>query len=175
MVEWNSFYGAILIDREFENCKKFIHHEMCKKAYLYFHPSIFSTGIQEYPYYYENIIISFGRTAKYFVDDNNELELFIKEFEDILNNLDFENAQIKVSATYATYGLFWLNKSKLKEGLSTTLQYLADNEITYFESEQFYFGIGEIDLHTGWVEEKYSATKMADFEMKYPGFKYPFQ
>lgn len=175
MIEWNNFYGAILIDREFEDCKRFIQEEMPKKGYLYFHPYIFSTGVQEYPYYYDNIIISFGRTAKYFVDDKNQLEVFIKEFEDILNNLDFVNAQIKVSATYATYDLFWVNKSKSIGRENTTLQYLAENEVTYFESEQFYFGIGEIDLFTGWVEEKYSTSKMADFEMKYPDFKYPFQ
>ena len=175
MIEWNNFYGAILIDRKYEDSKNYIINEMIKNEFNYFHPSIFSTGIQEYPFYYDNIIFSFGRTAKYFVDNELELQEFIKEFEVILNNLDFENAQIKIGATYANYDLFWLNKTKLKEdsnSLKVTLEYFKEFSVKYFETEKFYFGLGEIDINTGWIEEKYSENKLREFEMKYPNFKY---
>jgi hypothetical protein len=105
-MEYNYFHGAILIDRDYDLSKNFIIQEMIKKKYYYFHPNIFSLGESEYPYYYENILFSFGRTAKYFVDNENELKVFLNEFEDILNNLDFETAQIIVQASYADYKLF---------------------------------------------------------------------
>lgn len=109
-MEYNYFHGAILIDRDYDLSKNFIIQEMIKKKYNYFHPNIFSLGESEYPYYYENILISFGRTAKYFVDNEDELKVFLNEFEDILNNLDFETAQIIVQASYADYNYSGLTK-----------------------------------------------------------------
>jgi hypothetical protein len=177
MMEYNSFYGAILIDRDYDNSKNFIAQKMIEKKYYYFHPNIFSLGEHGYPYYYENMLISFGRTAKYFVDNEDELKEFLFEFEDILNNLDFETAQIKVDASYADYKLFWINKqkliSKLGGGLDNTLKYFKKNQIRYYETEKRYFGFGEIDLFTGYVSDKYDKEKLIDFDRKYPSFVYP--
>jgi len=175
MIEWNNFYGAILIDREYEKSKDFIVNRILEKKYNYFHPAIFSTGIQEYPYYYDDILFSFGRTAKYFACDLRELQDFITEFEDILSNLDFKNAQVRMDTDYANYDLFWRNKTKLteQEQLEDIKQY-SEYGVRYFESEKFYFGIGEIDLYTGWVEN-YSKEKLTDFDSWYgQGFNYPF-
>ena len=176
-MEYNSFYGAILIDRDYENAKNFINQKMIEKEYYYFHPNIFSLGEHEYPYYYENMLISFGRTAKYFVDTENELKKFLCEFEDILNNLDFETAQINVEASYADYKLFWINKQKLinqpGDSLETTLKYFKINQVRYFETEKFYFGFGEISLFTGYISNNYDNEKLIDFDRKYPGFVYP--
>lgn len=176
-MEYNYFHGAILIDRNYDLSKNFIIQEMIKKKYYYFHPNIFSLGESEYPYYYENILVSFGRTAKYFVDNENELRVFLNEFEDILNNLDFETAQIIVQASYADYKLFWINKEKLLNNLGdiskTTLQYFEENQIRYYETEKLYFGFGEVDLFTGYVFDKYDDEKLLDFDRKYPSFVYP--
>lgn len=173
MIEWNSFYGAILIDREYEISKEFIKNKILEKQYFYFHPDIFSTGIREVPYYYDEILFSFGRTAKYFASTTKELQDFIIEFEDILNNIDFTNAQVRVDTDYARYELFWQNKLKLGEQKRTAVEkQLKKNEVKSFESEKFFFGLGEIDLHTGWVE-KYDIEKISDFENWYPDFKYP--
>jgi hypothetical protein len=173
MIEWNNFYGAILIDREYEASKEFIKKGIIEKQYNYFHPEIFSTGIQEIPYYYDNILFSFGRTAKYFACTTNELQNFITEFEDILNNIDFENAQIRMDTDYANYDLFWQNKSKLTESeKSEVIKHFKENEVKYFESDKFFFGIGEIDLYTGWVHN-YSKDKISNFEKWYPDFIYP--
>ncbi|MBW7674225.1 hypothetical protein [Chryseobacterium chendengshani] len=176
-MEYNYFYGAILIDRDYDLSKNFIIHEMIKKKYYYFHPNIFSLGESEYPYYYENVLVSFGRTAKYFVDNENELKVFLNEFEDILNNLDFETAQIIVQASYADFKLFWISKEKLINNLGdiskTTLQYFEENQIRYYETEKLYFGFGEVDLFTGYVFDKYDNEKLLDFDRKYPSFVYP--
>ena len=177
MIKWNNFYGAIFIDRDYQSSKKFIAEEMLDKQYQYFHPSIFSLPIQEYPYYYDNILLTFGRTAKNFVENGYELQKFIYEFEDILSNLDFRNAQVNIDSNYAIYNLFWINRQKLQkrhqsDNLNTTLKYFKENEIRIFETEKFYFGLGEIDLFTGWVEEKYNSEKLIDFDLQYPSFKY---
>lgn len=175
MIQWNNFYGAILIDREYEKSRDFIVNGILKGQYYYFHPAIFSTGTREYPYYYDNILFSFGRTAKYFVCDLRELHNFIREFEGILDNLDFKSAQIKIDSDYANYDLFWLNKSKLSEREQIeTVEQFKEYRVRYFESEKFYFGIGEIDLFTGW-SENYSNEKLYDFDSWYGnGFSYPF-
>ncbi len=173
MMEYNYFYGAILIDRDYENSKNFISQKMMEKKYLYFHPNIFSLGEPEYPYYYENMLISFGRTAKYFCDDVYELKAFLREFEDILSNLDFETAQIKVEASYAEYKLFWINKQKLRSSDRDSLHDTFNEEqIRYYETENLYFGFGEVDLFSGYVD-KYEEKKLLDFDRKYPGFIYP--
>ncbi len=174
MIEWNNFYGVILIDREYENSKNFIINEVLGKKYYHFHPAIFSTGIQEIPYYYDDILFTFGRTVKYLAHDTTELEKFITEFEDILSNIDFINAQVRMNTDYADYDLFWQNKMKLRETeKNETLEHFIKHNVKYFESEKFFFGIGEIDLYTGWTE-KYNNEKITDFENWYPDFKYPF-
>lgn len=164
MIEWNNFYGAILIDREYEVSKEFIKNGILEKQYHYFHPDIFSTGIREIPYYYDDILFSFGRTAKYFASTINELQNFIIEFEDILKNIDFKNAQVRIDTDYANYNLFWQNKLKLRENEKIeAIQHFIKCEVKYFESEKFFFGLGEVDLYTGWAE-KDSDEKIADFE-----------
>jgi hypothetical protein len=115
MIEWNNFYGAILIDREYEKSKNFIINEVLEKKYYHFHPAIFSTGIQEFPYFYDDILFTFGRTAKYLANNTGALEYFIVEFEEILSNIDFTNAQVRMNTDYASYDLFWQNKLKLTE------------------------------------------------------------
>ena len=174
MIEWNNFFGAILIDREYERSKSYIENELIKKTCYYFHPAIFSTGVQEVPFYYDDMLFSFGRTAKYFACDTRELNNFITEFEEILKNLDFICAQIKMDTDHAKYDIFWANKNKLQqnEQIQTIKQYKEYN-IKYFESENFFFGLGEIDLHTCWVE-MYNEEKLQEFEAWYPDFKYPF-
>ena len=174
MIEWNNFYGAILIDREYENSKNFIINEVLGKKYYHFHPAIFSTGIQEIPYYYDDMLFTFGRTVKYLAHNTTKLEEFITEFEDILSNIDFENAQVRMNTDYANYDLFWQNKLKLTESKKNEiLEHFKEYEVKYFESEKFFFGLGEIDLYTGWTE-KGSNEKIGDFESWYPDFKYPF-
>jgi hypothetical protein len=175
-MEYNYFYGAILIDRDYEGSKRFIAEEMLAKNYYYFHPNIFSLGEYAYPYYYENILISFGRTAKYFVDETGELEKFITEFEDILQHLDFETAQIKVAASYSDYQLFWLNKEKIRaeDRLEKSKKFLEADKIRFYESEKFYFGLGEVDLFFGSMRSANDPEKMECFDLQYPGFFYPF-
>ena len=145
MYEWNYFYGAIMLDmdyaknptRNYDDAIKFIGIEMYDKKYHYFHPKIFSTAIKEYPYYYDNILIPFGRTGKWLFYDSEELNNFIEEFEDILNNLDFTNAQVKISGPLGDFILFWCNKEKLS--LEIALGYFHENQTRYYESSNFYF------------------------------------
>lgn len=176
-MDYNYFHGAILIHRDYDRSKNFIIREMIMKKYYYFHPNIFSLGEHEYPYYYDNILISFGRTAKYFADNENELKEFLNEFEDILKHLDFETAQIIVQASYADYKLFWINKEKLRnnpgEISTTTVAYFEENKIRYYETDKLYFGFGEVDLFTGYVFDRYDDEKLLDFDRKYPNFVYP--
>ena len=175
MIEWNNFYGAILIDWDFQDSQNYIKNELIKENFYYFHPAIFSTGINEYPYYYDDMLFSFGRTAKYLACETRELYNFITEFEKILNNLNFVNAQIRMDTDYANYDLFWVNKKNKRKNSehNEIIQQFKEQNVKYFESENFYFGIGEIDLHTSWVET-YNEEKIQEFENWYPDFKYPF-
>jgi hypothetical protein len=178
MYEWNYFYGAIMLDmdyaknptRNYDDALNFIGVELPKKNYYYFHSNIFSTAVKEYPFYYDNILISFGRTGKYLFYNAKELIEFIKEFEDILENLDFENAQVKLTSPLGSYSFFWRNKRKFqKPDLSS---YFDENKIRYYENSVFYFGFGEINLHTGSCEKKYDDEELKSFDIEFPDFKY---
>ncbi|MDR2237899.1 MAG: hypothetical protein LBE92_17380 [Chryseobacterium sp.] len=179
MYEWNYFYGAIMLNSDYQGFLDFIQHKMKDKGYHYFHPSIFSQAIQEYPYYYDNILISFGRTAKWFLDDERELKEFIREFEDILSHLDFQSIQIKVGGVYNDFSFFWLNKKRLLSepgsGYEITMKYVHENKIRLYESEDFYFGLGEINMSTGWCEKSSDPDDLASFDRQYPDFKYPVE
>ena len=175
MTEWNYFYGAILIEREYEKSTDFILNGILEKKHFYFHPSLFSTGTLDNSYFYEDFLFSFGRTVKNFIYETYELQNFIIEFENILDNLDFTNAQIKINRDYFRFDLFWLNKLKLSEKeIIETVEHFKKNEVKYFESEKFFLGLGEVDLQCGMVLEKSSKEKNSSFEHWYPDFKYPF-
>jgi len=175
MYEYNYFYGSIIIDRDFKNSQNFISEIMPDKNYFYFHPSIFSSNTQEYSY--ENMMISFARTVKYLFYEIDELYQFIKEFEDILKNLDFENAQIKIGGIYCDYTLFWNNKKKLftngsTHSIETTKECFKEYNVRFFENNDFYFGFGEINLSTGWVNEEYNKENLESFDIQFPDFNY---
>jgi hypothetical protein len=173
MYEWNYFYGAIMLDRDYDEAVNFIENKLLAKNYYYFHPKIFSTAVMEYPFYYDNILISFGRTGKWLFYGSQELMNFIVEFEDILNNLDFENAQIKMTSPLGNYTLFWRNKQKcVGNDLQTTLEYFNKNKTRYYESRKFFFGLGEINLSTGGCIRKYNEDDLKFFDDEFPDFKY---
>ncbi|KFF22881.1 hypothetical protein [Chryseobacterium sp. JM1] len=177
MYQWNYFYGAIMLDSDYSRFLDFVQNKMQDKNYYYFHPAIFSQAIQEFPYYYDDILISFGRTAKWFLETERQLNEFIREFENILHHIDFQHVQIKIGGIYSDYSFFWLNKKKLINAaggsFKTTMEYVIENKIRFFESEHFYFGLGEINLSTGWCDKSYDEDDLKSFDIQYPGFKYP--
>lgn len=187
MFEWNYFYGVLMLDMDYaknetrnhKDAIKFIQNDLITKNYFYFHPAIFSIGTEEKPYCYDNVFITFGRSAKCFLRDASELNNFIFEFEDILKNLDFETAQIKIGGIYGDNTLFWLNRKKLLNekgsSLETTLSYFSENKIRYYENDLFYFGFGEINISTGWCEKKYDVEELELFDKIYPDFEYPIK
>lgn len=178
MNQWNYFYGALILNSDYKGFLDFVQNKMEDKNYYYFHPALFSQAIQEFPYYYDDILISFGRTAKWFLETEDELNEFIQEFEDLLLHMDFRYAQMKTGGIYCDHSFFWLHKKKLintpGSSFQTTMEYMDDNKIRFFESEHFYFGLGEISLSTGWCEKSYDEEDLQSFDLQYPGFKYPF-
>ncbi|KMQ59459.1 hypothetical protein ACM46_20425 [Chryseobacterium angstadtii] len=166
-----------MLGSDYKGFLDFVQHTMKDRNYYYFHPAIFSQAIQEAPYYYDDILVSFGRTAKWFLDTESKLHEFMLEFEDILRHIDFQHAQIKMGGVYSDYSFFWLNKKKLINqpggSFKTMMDYLAENKIRFFESEDLYFGLGEINLSTGWCEKRYDEDELKSFDIQYPGFKYP--
>lgn len=176
MYQWNYFFGAIMLDSDYEGFLDFLQNRMKAKDYYYFHPDIFSKSTLEIPYCYENALISFGRTAKWFLQDEYQLHHFIREFEDILNHLDFEHAQVRAGTVYSEYSFFWMNKKKLekyKTRIQETEDHFKEYNIRYYENEHFFFGLGDIELSTGWCERKTDDAE--DFDLQYPDFKYPVE
>ncbi len=181
MYKWNYFYGAIMLNefyysnppRNLDDVFSFIQEKMIDKNYQYFHPKIFSVGSMEKPFFYDNILISFSRTGKWFFDETSELNDFIMEFEDILTNLDFNTAQVKISSPLFDYTLFWCNRQRLDSfDLEHTLKYFHDYKTRFYESSKFYFGFGEINLNTGWCVNKYDEKLLENFDFQFPDFEY---
>jgi hypothetical protein len=176
MYEWNYFYGAIMLDKDYNGFLDFINNKMKDHKYFYFHPQIFSHATQEPAYYYDNILISFGRTERWLIDDTRQLQNFIREFEDILSQLDFDHAQIKTGGINSDHSFFWSNKEKVTRSYQSDIMmnFGQKYQIRLYESEKFYFGLGEINLSTGLFNKKNDDNDLKSFDRQYKDFNYPF-
>ncbi len=176
MYEWNYFYGAIMLDEDYSGFLNFINNKMRDQKYFYFHPEIFSRATQEPAYYYDNILITFGRTEKWLIDDTRELQNFIREFEEIISQLDFEHAQIKTGGINSDHSFFWLNKEKIKRSYQSDMMMdiVKHYQIRLYESERYYFGLGEINLSAGTFNRRNDDHDLSSFDRQYKNFSYPF-
>ncbi|GGG06867.1 hypothetical protein GCM10011344_04190 [Dokdonia pacifica] len=170
MYEYNYIYGVILIDREYENVNKAIDEMSNSEQYNYIHSSMFSKGNNEYPYFYESYIISFSRTFKYLGYDLEDFNELIWNIETLLNRISFESAMLHIGGMYSEQDLFWIKKNN-----NNNSKQLIKSEIKFYETENWYFGFGKINLSTGMIDNTVVKEKNEYFETEYPNFKYPIE
>ena len=170
MSEYTSIYGYAKIDSDYKKSADFIKNLRKDEDYPFINTSMFSLGDSERPYYYENPIFGFAATYKYFGLDLSDWNSFILKIENILRNIDFENAQIHIESSIGDFTLYWesLNKnfhSKEKEN---------DKLVQLTKTNEWYFGFGKRNPFGGYLDETQIFHDFEDLRnIPSLNFKYP--
>ncbi|MFY1045212.1 hypothetical protein [Chryseobacterium sp. GP-SGM7] len=170
MHEYTSIYGYIKIDRDYEKSANFIRDIGKDESYPFINTNMFSLGDSEIPYYYENHIFGFAATYKYFGLDLDDWNRFILKIENILRNIDFENAQFHVESSIGDYTLYWesLKKNFYSEEKEN------DKFVQLTKTDEWYFGFGKRSVFIGDLDDTHIFQEFEDlrnlsgFNFKYP-------
>ncbi|WP_422103987.1 hypothetical protein [Winogradskyella sp.] len=150
MWEWNYIYGAIIV-KDFNASFDIIESLKKDKEYPFINTNMFNFGEIEIPYYYDDIILTFGATYKNFGYDKKDWKVFILKMEHILRKIGFQSAQFHASGVFDDVVLYW---HKIEHANS----HLSDNyykeEYDLIKTNEWYFGYGERNLHFARLNSK---------------------
>jgi len=166
-MEYNSIYGVIKIDRDYAKSVAYIKSIGEDPFYPFINTNMFGLGEYVRPYYYENMLITFGTTYKNFGYRLIDWNLFILKIENILRNIDFKHAKFHIDSYTGDFVFYWVNKSKV---LSHWQNDYKKDEWKLIETDEFYFGFGDRPLTTPDPDDRYK--KELD-ELDWEGFSYP--
>lgn len=176
MDEYTSIYGYIKIYQlgSYDKSVDFIKSLGKDETYPFINSNMFSFGDYDTPYFYENPMFSFANTYKYFGIELKHWNDFVLKIENILRNVDFDNAQFHIESAWGEFTMYWQSK-KTHKRLSSN-EKLNDKPIQLTETEEWYFGFGKRSPYIGWLDEEKYDEEMEDLRSsKYDfiGFKYP--
>jgi len=144
-MEYTSIYGIIKIDREYHKSVEYLKNLKEEPSYPSINSSMFSFG--DFDYHYENMVLGFAVTYKYFGLENKDWNVFILKIENILRNIDFENAQFHCESAIGDYTLFWTKQGALHCGEENEKKYLNKYKLT--KTNEWYFGFGRRSVSSG--------------------------
>ena len=104
---------------------------------------MFSFGNYEIPYYYDNIIFSFGATYKEFGFEVEDINNFILKIEEILKNISFEEAKFYCDGFYGKFTLMWINRNSFRGSKIDELELEDEFRKKLSQTDHFYFEFGE--------------------------------
>ncbi|WP_114939107.1 hypothetical protein [Mucilaginibacter endophyticus] len=148
-MEFDTIYGYIKIDRDYSKSVDFIKSLGKDESYPFVNTNMFSFGDYEIPYFYENPIFGFAATYKNFGYDLSDWNDFILKIENILRNIDFDNAQFHVFSSIGDFTLFWRKRGSSLLGEENDRKYIAKYSLT--KTPEWYFGFGRRSPFTGYT------------------------
>jgi hypothetical protein len=166
-MEFNTVYGYIKVDRDYEKSVEFIKSLGKDQDYPFVNTNMFSFGDNEIPYYYECNIFSFAATYKYFGLEIQDWNSFILKIENILRNIGFESAQFHIDGAINHYTLFWTKTGPSLLGEENHREYIEKYCLT--KTHEWYFGFGRRHVFTGSIDKDEFYMDLRDD----PDFKYP--
>jgi hypothetical protein len=131
---------------------------------------MFSFGDYEIPYYYENPMFGFAATYKNFGYELSDWNSFILKIENILRNIDFENAQFHVDSSLGDYILFWQKNGSSLLGEDNDKKFIAEYHL--IKTNDWYFGFGKRSPLSGYPDKE-TVNPYEDLRNSVPGFVYP--
>ncbi len=150
-MEFNSIYGYIKIDRKYKDSVDFIKSLGKDESYPFINTNMFSFGDNEIPCYYENMILGFAATYKWFGLDLSDWNVFILKIENILRNIDFRNAQFHLNSSIGDFTLFWTKRGSSLLDEESEKKYLDDYNL--IKTDEWYFGFANRNAFTGYTEK----------------------
>lgn len=177
LVEFNSVYGYIQISERtpdsYNKAVDFIKSLGKDETFPPINTNMFSFGDYEFPYYYDDIMFGFACTYKYFGDELEPLNRFVLKIENILRNVDFDNAQFHIKSPIGMYTMYW--QTKVNSFFSK--EKVNGEYYRFTEAEEWYFGFGKRSPFNGMIDkyEIYNEELEDLRSSKYDfiGFKYP--
>jgi hypothetical protein len=151
-MEYTSIYGYIKIDRNYYETVEFLKNLDKDNEYPFINTNMFSFGDYEIPYFYEDLMLGFAATYKYFGLDLEDWNLFILKFENILRNINFKNAQLHIESAVGDYTLFWRKEGSSLMGEENDKKFIEDFKL--FKTTEWYFGFGRRSAYTGYLLQK---------------------
>ncbi|MEN0056026.1 MAG: hypothetical protein AAGC65_20280 [Mucilaginibacter sp.] len=163
-MEFNSIYGAIKIRNDYEKSVNFLRSLGKDQYYPFINTNMFAFGDYEVPYYYDDILISFGATYKGLGLNLIEWNFLVLKLEHILRNINFEIAQFHIESYMGDYTLTWICKDEIKDYQSDYYQLK--------KTDEWYFGYGRRSMFTGGLLEDLKPYDILEGD-KEEDFKYP--
>ncbi|MCD8528518.1 MAG: hypothetical protein LRY27_00705 [Chitinophagales bacterium] len=150
MWEWNYIYGAILV-KNYLKSVEIIKSLREDKNYPFINTDMFSLGAKDIPFYYDDRMISFAATYKYFGYEKEDWKILILKIEHLLRRIGFISAQFHISGVYDEITLFWYNKDEASTNLKENYY---TSEYDFIKTDEWYFGYGFRNLHHARLESK---------------------
>lgn len=148
-------HGRITLKGDYEKSRQYIK-SLKDTEYPWLRAELFSTGAMERPYYYEQPVIAFAADYKGVEDDWSD---FIRNFEHLLRNIEFDSARIQMETEiFGTYNFFW----KSKTGSAT-----YEKAEKMIETEEWFFGFGHRN-YWGCLTEPLRQEHIFDIDFSYP-------
>jgi hypothetical protein len=163
MWEWNYIYGAILL-RDYEKSIKVIKSLGQDKSFPFINTNMFSIGAQDIPYYYDDRIITFGATYKYFGYEMSEWKIFILKIEHLLRKMSFQSAQFHASGAIDEVTLFWYD---IKEKIGDINEEYFSKQYDLIKTDEWYFGYGSRNLHHPVLDSDECSKLDIEYPVKY--------
>ncbi len=149
-------HGRILLKGNFQKSKEYLHSLKNDDNYPWIRTEMFSFGAEEKPYYYDKPVLSFGATYK---GVESDWKSFIIKFENILRNIEFDNAKIQLETEfYGTYNFFWKKR--------TDRDNFEANE-KLIETKEWFFGYG-YRCRWGLLDEELKDEHIFKINFEYP-------
>jgi len=143
MWEWNYVYGAILL-RDYNKSIEVIKSLGEDTSFPFINTNMFSFSELDIPYYYDDRIITFAATYKYFGYEISEWKIFILKMEHLLRKMSFKSAQFHASGVFDEVTLYWYD---IKEKIGDIREDYFSKEHDLIKNDEWYFGYGSRNLH----------------------------
>jgi hypothetical protein len=163
MQEWNYIYGAILL-RNYNKSIEVIKSLGTDKNYPFINTEMFSLGASERPYYYDDPIITFGATYKYFGYEKEDWKIFILKMEHVLRKMSFQSAQFHASGVFDDVTLNWYD---IREEIGTFSEDYHREKYDLIKTDEWFFGYGTRNLHYKALASKEYKKLAIEYPVKY--------
>lgn len=151
-------HGRIVLGKEHKKSIEIIQSLKEDDKYPWIRPKMFSVGEIESPYYYDEPVIAFAATYKYY-----DWTTFAIKLECLLMKIDFVSVKMQLESEYeGHFNFFWKSKDYEPN---------FEQKGKLIETDKWFFGVGHRDMW-GYLLEDIENT---DFPIQPFEFKYPIQ
>jgi len=151
-------HGRIVLGKDPEKSIEIIQSLKEDDKYPWIRPKMFSIGETESPYYYDEPVIAFSGTYKYY-----DLTSFVIKLECLLTKISFVSVKMQLESEFmGHFNFYWKSKD-----YETTFE----EKHRMVETKKWFFGVGHRDMW-GFLLENIEKSK---YSIQPMGFSYPIE